>query len=296
MEPVSAALVLSGGGARACAHIGAIRRLEESGFRITSVAGTSMGALIGGIYAAGGLEAFSNWISSLDTMEILKITDITISSSGFVKGKKIFDKFNDIIPDRKIEDLSIPFCAVATDIINKKERVFSSGALYDAIRASISIPTVFQPFFTDDSYYVDGGLVNQIPVNRVARNDGDILIVVDAGANIPYETNLSSDVSLSRYREKIERMQKKFNLLLLNENKKSKKGIGIFNLSNRSIGIMMRRISDLMLERYPPDILIQISKESFSTYDFYKAAEIIREGERAAEKAISLYNSGKKVQ
>ncbi len=229
-------------------------------------------------------------------MEILKITDITISSSGFVKGKKIIDKFNDIIPDRKIEDLPIPFCAVATDILNKKERVFSSGALYDAIRASISIPTVFQPFFTDDSYYVDGGLVNQIPVNRVARRDGDILIVVDAGANIPYESNPSSDVSLSGYREKIESMQKKFNMLLLNESKKNKKGIGIFNLSNRSIGIMMRRISDLMLERYPPDILIQISKESFSTYDFYKAGEIIREGERAAEKAISLYNSGKKVQ
>ncbi len=298
MEPVNVALVLSGGGARGCAHIGAIRKLDESGFRITSVAGTSFGALIGGIYAAGGLETFSKWVSSLDRMEILKLTDITISSSGFVKGKKIIDRMREIIPDRKIDDLPIPFCAVATDILNKRERVFSSGDLYDAIRASISIPTVFQPFFTDGNYYVDGGLVNQIPVNRVARRDGDILVVVDVGANIPYEGHEDKivDVRLAKYRARIDKIQKKFNHLLVNESKKSSKGIGLFNLSNRSIGIMMRRISDLMLERYPPDMLIQISKESFSTYDFYKAEEIIKEGERAAVKAISLYKSGRKEQ
>ncbi|MCK9305734.1 MAG: patatin-like phospholipase family protein [Bacteroidales bacterium] len=308
MEPVNVALVLSGGGARGCAHIGVIRILEQSGFRISSVAGTSMGALIGGIYAAGGMEKFSGWISSLDRMEILKMTDITISSSGFVKGNKIIDKMKEIIPDRNIEDLPIPYCAVATDIINKKEKLFCSGNLYDAIRASISIPTLFQPFYIGGNYYVDGGLVNQIPVNRVVRTAGDILVAVDVGSAIPVisaeyqskpgtfqndQVELKDNSFLVKHLRKIEKIQRKFNHMLIPGNKES---IGIFNLSNRSIGIMMRRISDLMLDRYPPDILIQISKESYSSYDFYKAQEIIKEGERAALEAITRYNSGRIVQ
>lgn len=308
MEPVNVALVLSGGGARGCAHIGAIRILEQNGFRISSVAGTSMGALIGGIYAAGGMERFSGWISSLDKLEILKMTDITISSSGFVKGNKIIDRMREIIPDRNIEDLPIPFCAVATDIINKKEKIFNTGNLYDAIRASISIPTVFQPFYTDGNYYVDGGLVNQIPVNRVSRMQGDILVVVDVGAAIPpvrekrgnkitkeqsEQRKIKEDSLLLKELKKIEKIKAKFNHMLVPDSKKS---IGIFNLSNRSIGIMMRRISDLMLDRYPPDILIQVSKESFSSYDFYRAEEIIKVGELAALDAITRYNNGRIAQ
>lgn len=308
MEPVNVALVLSGGGARGCAHIGAIRILEQNGFRISSVAGTSMGALIGGIYAAGGMERFSGWISSLDRLEILKMTDITISSSGFVKGNKIIDRMREIIPDRNIEDLPIPFCAVATDIINKKEKIFNTGNLYDAIRASISIPTVFQPFYTDGNYYVDGGLVNQIPVNRVSRMQGDILVVVDVGAAIPpvrekrgnkitkeqsEQRKIKEDSLLLKELKKIEKIKAKFNHMLVPDSKKS---IGIFNLSNRSIGIMMRRISDLMLDRYPPDILIQVSKESFSSYDFYRAEEIIKVGELAALDAITRYNNGRIAQ
>jgi len=302
MVKKSVALVLSGGGARGCAHIGAIKILEECGFKITSVAGTSMGALVGGIYSSGGLKVFEEWISSLDRMEILKLTDITISSKGFVKGKKIMDKMREIIPGHKIEELPVPFCAVATDITNRQEVVFDRGELYDAIRASISIPTVFQPFKVGKNYYVDGGLVNQIPVNRVKRIDGDILVVVDVGANIPYEKNVPEEMPghvqhdglLDKYQEKIKEIQEKFSHYLPARDREAH--IGIFNLSNRSIGIMMRRISDLMLEQYPPDILINISKESYSTYDFYKAEEIIKEGELAARKAITLYNTCRKGQ
>ncbi len=284
----NAALVLSGGGARGCAHIGAIKMLEQSGFKITSVAGTSMGALVGGIFATGLLKNFEEWISSLDMMEVLKLTDFSISKKGFVKGKKVIEKIKEIVPDRRIEELPIPFCAVATDIIQGSEVVFTEGDLFEAIRASISIPTVFQPHKIGERYYVDGGLMNPIPVNRVKRSGNDLLVVVNVSAPIPCE-KINTDTEMppgNKHYKKVKIITEKFsNLIPAQKND----DIGIFNLSNKSIGTMMRKISELTLEKHKPDLLINISRESFSIYDFYKAKEIIREGEKAAKKAI--YNS-----
>ena len=280
------ALVLSSGGARGYAHVGAIKVLKKNGFRITSIAGTSMGALVGGIYATGQLELFEEWACSLDIREVLRLTDFTISKKGLVKGKKVIEKIKEIVPDRNIEDLTVPFCAVATDIIEGKEVVFTSGNLYEAIRASISIPTVFQPFRIGKSYFVDGGLMNPIPVNRVRRMDNDLLVVVDVSAPIPYEKKVTENEHFadSKYSEQIRIIKEKVSNLM--PSKKMEEDLGIFNLSNKSIGTMMRKISELTLEKHRPDLLISISKESFSTYDFYKAKEIIEEGEEAALNAL----------
>jgi len=279
------ALVLSSGGSRGCAHIGAINMLERNGYKITSVAGTSMGALVGGIYATGQLQQFEEWISSLDIMEVLRLIDFSISKKGLVKGKKIIDKIRQIVPERNIEDLSIPFCAVATDIIGETEAVFTEGNLFKAIRASISIPTVFQPVKIGDRYFVDGGLTNPIPVNRVKRYKGDLLIVVNVSSPISYEKKSIETEKLSdnRYSEQIKLIKEKLNNLIPT---KKTDDIGIFNLTNNSIGTMMRKISDLTLEKHKPDLLINISKEAFGTYDFYKAKEIIIEGERATLDAL----------
>ena len=279
------ALVLSSGGSRGCAHIGAINMLEKNGYKITSVAGTSMGALVGGIYATGQLQQFEEWISSLDILEVLRLIDFSISKKGLVKGKKIIDKIRQIVPERNIEDLSIPFCAVATDIIGETEAVFTEGNLYKAIRASISIPTVFQPVKIGDRYFVDGGLTNPIPVNRVKRYKGDLLIVVNVSSPISYEKKSIETEKLSdnRYSEQIKLIKEKLNNLIPT---KKTDDIGIFNLTNNSIGTMMRKISDLTLEKHKPDLLINISKEAFGTYDFYKAKEIIIEGERATLDAL----------
>ncbi|MDZ7633627.1 MAG: patatin-like phospholipase family protein [Bacteroidales bacterium] len=205
------ALVLSSGGARGFAHIGAIKVLEREGYKITSVAGTSMGALVGGIYASGQLKEFEEWVTTLDVMEVLKLTDISISGKGFVKGNKVIDKMKEIVPDRDIEDLLIPYSAVATDFIRGKEKVFTTGNLFDAIRASISIPTVFQPFLIGSDYYVDGGLVNPIPINRVKRNEGDLLAVVDVNADIPHDKPETGEVPLddNKYLKKITNIMKK---------------------------------------------------------------------------------------
>jgi len=279
------ALVLSSGGSRGCAHIGAINMLEKNGYKITSVAGTSMGALVGGIYATGQLQQFEEWISSLDILEVLRLIDFSISKKGLVKGKKIIDKIRQIVPERNIEDLSIPFCAVATDIIGETEVVFTEGNLFKAIRASISIPTVFQPVKIGDRYFVDGGLTNPIPVNRVKRYKGDLLIVVNVSSPISYEKKSIETEKLSdnRYSEQIKLIKEKLNNLIPT---KKTDDIGIFNLTNNSIGTMMRKISDLTLEQQKPDLLINISKEAFGTYDFYKAKEIIIEGERATLDAL----------
>jgi len=283
------ALVLSGGGARGYAHIGAIKVLEQYGFRITSIAGTSMGALIGGIYATGQLDAFEKWLISLDIREILRLTDITISKKGLVKGEKVIKKIKEIVPDRNIEDLRIPFCAVATDILSGKEVLFTRGDLYEAIRASISIPTVFQPPMIGDRYMVDGGILNPVPVNRVLRSGNDMLVVVNVCSTIPFHGKIAENERIPdkrnmRYagliREKLSNLKPA----------KKRQDIGIFNLSNRSIATMIARISELTLEIFHPDLLISVSKDSYNAYDFYKAKEIIKEGETAALQALKMKN------
>ena len=282
------ALVLSSGGARGYAHIGAIKVLEQHGFNITSVAGTSMGALVGGMYAAGKLPEFEDWVLSLDKKEVLRLTDFTISNKGIIKGKKVFDRIKQIVPECNIEDLDIPYCAVATDIINGTERVFESGELYEAIRASVSIPTVFHPYLIDDHLFVDGAILNPIPVNRVPRSQGDLLVVVDVSSNIRTErkNNVQLNNSDNWYSEQIKLLKEKLNQLIP---ARKNDYIGILNLTERSITTMMHRISELTLENKKPDILISVSRESFGTYDLYRGREIIEEGEEAARKAIRQY-------
>lgn len=253
------ALVLSSGGARGMAHIGIIEELEKHGYKITSIAGTSMGALVGGIYAAGQLPVLKKWLCSLDKKGVFDLVDFNFSSKGLIKGDRIMKKLKKIIPDQNIEDLKIPFCAVATDIVNSKEIVFDKGSLLDAIRASISIPTVFVPFIKDGLQIVDGGVLNPIPINRVKRKKNDLLVVSNVNARIP--CNEKSNVLKTDY-------------------------LGYFRLIKKSTSLMIYQISVLTLEKYPPDILINVSRDSMETYVFYKAAEIISVGEQAAKNEL----------
>lgn len=280
------ALVLSSGGARGFAHIGVIKVLEQNGYRIRSVAGTSMGALVGGIYATGQLSQFEEWVSALDIREVLRLTDLTVSNKGLVKGKKIIDKMKEIVPDRNIEDLPIPFCAVATDIINGTETAFTCGKLFDAIRASISIPTVFQPFKIGSNYFVDGGVVNPVPINRVKRHKNDLLVVVAVNANIPYE-RIQTDPEKNLDNKLLKQIRLIQSKLSKDIPRSKQDNIGIFNLTNTCISIMLNQIALLTVGNHRIDIMVNISKEAFGTYDFYKAKDIIHEGEEAALRALA---------
>ena len=299
-EKKNVALVLASGGSRGLAHIGAIEVLEEHGFRITSVAGASMGALVGGIYAAGGLDAFKEWMKTVDRMKVFNLMDFTIGNGGFVKGEKIIDELRSIVPDKMIEDLPIPFTAVATDIRHRREIIFNSGSLYDAVRSSISLPSIFTPNRIGDMLLVDGGVVNPVPVNRVRRIPGDILVAVDL--NGPYIWKYDTDADekkRGRLRQRLEKMVDTISDKVLKEKveaslpaksekeKEDEDDMGIVSILNQSSSMMIQTNADLTLQLYPPDILVRIAKNAYGTMEFYKYDDIVILGRSEMEAALA---------
>jgi NTE family protein len=287
-------LVLSGGGARGIAHIGVIEELEKQGYEVVSIAGTSMGALVGGVYTLGKMEAFKTWMCSLDKLKVFNLVDFTFSSQGLVKGDKVLGKMKEFIKDSRIEDLQIAYTAVAADIINKKEVVFTEGSIYEAIRASIAIPTVLTPIKTENGLLVDGGVVNNIPVSHSKRVPGDILIVVHVNANIPvYRPVISKEeieIKQSIYLKKIKGFYNQ--LHKINPLHRDEK-FGYFDLISKTINLMTFHNSQMSLEQHAPDILIEVSRDSCGTYDFFKAEELVEIGRHAAQLSIKEYNNSK---
>ncbi len=181
-HPASVSLVLGSGGARGYAHIGVIEELIARGFSIQSIAGSSMGALIGGVHAAGKLDEYRDWVRPLQRLDVLRLLDWTLSGGGFIKGDRIIGVLKDLIGDIDIEDLPIAYTAVAVDLNAQREVWFSRGPLFDAIRASISIPTILRPHRYQGRLLVDGGLLNPLPVSPTLRDFTDATIAVDVNA------------------------------------------------------------------------------------------------------------------
>lgn len=286
----SIALVLGSGGARGLAHIGVIEEFEKQGFEINSVAGTSMGALIGGLYAMDKLQDYKEWSLTLDKVDVFNLIDFTFSSQGLIKADRVINKMKTFIADKNIEDLKIPFSAVATDITNEKEVVFTTGSVYEAVRASIAIPTVFTPVKKDNVLLVDGGVLNPIPVNRVKRIGNDILVAVNAYADIPHtkekkQTKKQLEVQ-SFYDKNIKKFKQKLNDIIPKSNKSK---LGYFKLLNATTSAMIHQISEMTLDIYKPDILVNISKQACSTFDFFKAEQLIEIGRLAAKESIEKY-------
>lgn len=283
------ALVLSCGGARGIAHIGIIEELEKDGFNIHAIAGSSIGAAVGGIYAAGNLKEYADWMCELGKMDVIKLMDFAISKKGFIKGERVFKKIRHFIGDHNIEDLPIPYAAIASDIINLKEIVFTQGKLIDAIRASVSVPTLLLPYILDGVDLVDGGMLNPLPLNRVERKENDLLVAVNLNAAIPYdkpqsiETVENNESYYLKAREALNRRWSKY----FNNDKEKDKGLGFFDLLIGSFALMQNKISSLAIEKYNPDIVINISRDACDTLEFYKAAELIEYGREAYRKSIA---------
>lgn len=283
-------LVLSGGGARGIAHIGVIEELEKQGYNIHSIAGTSMGALIGGIYAVGKLNDFKEWILNLDKLDIFKLIDFTLISNGFVKGDRLFNELKAFIPDIQIEELELNYVAIATDLTHRKEVIFKEGKLLDAIRASVSIPSIFTPVKQDDSILVDGGVINNIPLNHAVRIANDILVAVNVNSNVafPKPDKKHTEEQHSFYQT----LLKKFNTSLHKLLPTSTKGkLGYFDIMNNSFEIMRDELVKLALETYPPDILIETSRHMCNIYDFYKAEDLIKQGQNATIMSLKNYTN-----
>lgn len=189
--PVS--LVLGSGGARGLAHIGVIRALEEAGvFDIRSVSGSSIGALIGGMYAAGKLDEYEKWVRTLNTGDIWGLLDFSFTWAGLFKGEKLMRKMKEMLGDVQIEDLPVSFTAVATDVERRREVWLDKGSLYEAVRASIAIPGFFTPAVRDGCVLVDGGLLSPLPIAPVQRSGAEKMIVVSLNGQEEAEW-LSSD-------------------------------------------------------------------------------------------------------
>ncbi len=288
------ALVLSGGGSKGLAHIGAIRELEKQGFEISSISGTSIGSVIGGLYAMGKLTEYTNWARTLNQRSIWGLLDFTLSTSGLLKGDKVLSKMKSFIPDTAIEDMNMPFAAVATDILNEKDVIFTSGSFYEAIRASVAIPTIFTPVKYKDTILVDGGVLSPIPIEYVKRKKDDILVVV----------NLYGEKKAEKKTIEISKMETKnpisstlisfvsnISKLITSGDKKS---LGYISLLNTASSAMVHKIAKYNIEKHQPDIVISIPHDTAGTFDFQKADELIEIGKEATSSAILEYVNLKK--
>lgn len=279
----TAALVLSSGGARGVAHIGVIEGLIEAGYEIKSISGSSMGAVVGGVYAAGKLPEFKDWVCNFDKLDVFKLMDFTLSTQGFVRGERVFNQMKKFIDDSNIEDLSIDFSAIATDIVNKREVVFNSGSLFTALRASAAIPSVLKPSVINGIELVDGGVLNPIPIAHVKRSQCDIVVVSDVNAAVPY-VKTASELSIedkSRFAPLLE----KWNSLFPKSNNKVKR-LSYFDLVAKSVDLMQDRISEYIIEHSRPDIVVRISRETCSTFEFYRSKELIDCGKQEFNKSL----------
>lgn len=274
------ALVLSGGGARGLAHIGALEALQVRGYRITSVAGTSMGALVGGLFAAGCLPQLKAEVLALDRKRLRMLMTPSLGLDHVASGDGLTALLYQWAGHVSIEQLTIPFCCSATDVATGEEHIFRSGTLVEAIRASVSIPCFFQPVTEGTHIYVDGSVHNVLPLDAVARSKNDLLVAmnVNGKGTMPY---VDGDRQTSNHTTEAE---KHF---------WAHWPLGKHLLEGNFLGLMLRvaRLSiqaqsQRALRLTPPDICAELPIDSFSLFDFDKAEAIIEAGRRAMNKQL----------
>jgi NTE family protein len=288
MKKKDVALVLSSGGARGLAHIGAIEELEARGYHINSIAGCSMGALIGGVYAAGKLEEFREWMKSIDKKKMLELTDFSLSLNHLVKGKRIIEAIMEFVPDVAIEDLPIPYCAVATDLKAGREVFFRKGSLFQAIRASISLPFYYEPVQMKEMILIDWGVINPIPLNRVKRQAGDILVGVDVSGH-DYKAQWEIQQRLKERQKKDKSLKAHILDMLLPDHL----DFNYYTVLSRTSSLMIRQNSILMTKLMKPDMLVDIQMSQYGGFDYDKSEKIISIGRSKTALAISKYEETK---
>ncbi|MEX2479206.1 MAG: patatin-like phospholipase family protein [Gracilimonas sp.] len=285
-------LVLGSGGARGVAHIAIIEELEKAGYEIIEVIGCSMGAVVGGIYAAGHLPEYKEWITGLSRKGVFDLLDFTFAKQGFVKGEKLFAKHIEVTGNENIEEFGIPFTAVATDMRHHKEVHFKSGDLYKALRASVSIPGFFVPVVEDGQVLVDGGVLNPLPINLVEKEEEAIIVAVNLNGrpNPKYDKKPEPD--------KLEQMQNWFDKMLPDSMKSSRKtkakkelpaeeeSFSLIELMDSTFSFTQDRLTELTIEMYKPDYLVEIPRNACGVFDFDKGKKVIEIGRESYHKVM----------
>ena len=330
MTATTISLVLGSGGARGYAHIGVIEELREQGYDIRSIAGASMGALVGGIYAAGKLTEYRDWVRALQRLDVLRMLDWTFRGGGLIKGDRIVEKLRALIGDVNIEDLPISYTAVAVDLMASREVWFSRGSLFDAIRASIAIPTVFRPHRYEGRSFVDGGLLNPVPITPTLRDLTQCTIAVDV--NAPAETlggngvktqgesvvaDVTAPATLSpppdsevetpelplaegaaeaapTYRQRIAEF---IDGMMEKREKKAEAAAdpGLLETFARSLDVVQETITRFKLAAQPPDLLVEIPRNACAFYEFHRADEMIELGRMRTREALRHFRAAPKA-
>lgn len=301
------ALVLGSGGARGYTHLGVIDEIERRGYRVVSVTGSSMGAIVGGFYCSGKLEVLRDWALSLNYLEVLKLVDFSLLSSGAIRGDRIFSIISDMLEGQNIEDLPLPFTAVATDISNQKEVWFQNGPVSDAIRASAAIPSLLTPVSSQGRLLVDGGVLNPLPIAPCVSAHADYIIAVDLNNDVPMPVDFevapqptpaekndwfNSVVNnamgkASQWLERFESTEKEKPETLAHEN------LGKLEILNQMFEVMQASLSQFKTAGYPPDLLISMPSRCCEMYEFYRAEEMIALGRHIAIEALDAFEQGK---
>ena len=284
----SISLVLGSGGARGLAHIGVIHWLEVNGFKIESISGCSIGALIGGIHAAGKLDEYERWVRAITRTDIVKLLDLSWGKSGLVKGDKIINTLTELVGDVVIEDLPIAFTAVATDILHGKEVWINSGGLFDAIRASISLPLFFTPFKYNGVDLIDGGVLNPVPIAPTFRDTTDLTIAVSLGGKAFSKTETIVEKDLPN--ENTGPLTRKITAFVESfknpAEHNTKKDWGAYEIANQAFEAMQGTIARQKLAAYPAEHLVEIPRNACRTLEFDRASEMIELGYNRAQKCL----------
>lgn len=285
------ALVLGAGGARGLAHIGAIEALEHAGMQIRAISGSSMGALVGGIYAAGRLDDYRDWVCSLGQSDVLKLVDWTLSGGGLIRGRRIIEQLRELIGDVDIESLDIDFTAVAVDLDANREIWLSDGSLFEAIRSSIAIPGLFTPHRYRGRTLVDGGILNPIPVAPTLRCLTDRTVVVNVNGRprrLAEVTDQSSGKAGDGDNDQgiMDRLRGWFGKPE-GEQHAEPEELGLLEVLMRSLETMQSVIARQHLAVYRPDLIVEIPRNAGIIHEFHRGRELIELGRKLTDRALS---------
>ena len=298
----SAALVLGSGGARGLAHIGVIEALQREGFRIAGIAGSSMGALVGGIHAAGSLSNYRDWICALQRSDVLRLLDFGFGVPGLIRGERIIGVLRELVGEHAIENLPIPFTAVATDLHAQREVWLNRGPLFDAIRASIAIPGVFTPHRLNGRDLVDGGLLAPVPIAATRQMHADVVVAVEVNAINPHRPWMQGDKVIAKpaptpagegYRARVSAFIESITAGFAErrDTPAVPPSPGLVELMARSLDTMQAQLGRMQLAMDPPDIVIRVPRDSAMFYEFWRAPELIDIGREAATEALADWRS-----
>jgi len=290
IKKTTVSLVLGSGGARGLAHIGVIRWLEENNFEIKSISGCSIGSLIGGVYAAGKLDQLEKWMVALKKTDIASLLDFSWGSGGIFKGDKIINTLVGFLDDIQIENLSIPFTAVAADIVTEKEVWINSGSLFDAIRASVSLPLFFTPIKNGESILIDGGVLNPVPIAPTFNDDTDLTIAVNlGGSRLKKNTETKNEPNDNTTTSKFQYDIKSFiNSIGAKDINSKMKNLKMYEVADKAFDTMQSTIARIKIASYPPDLEIEIARNACGTLEFDRSAEMIKLGYEKAQLAYEI--------